>query len=152
MTAKLKTNNWPEPPPPAEYTEPDQAYNVELPRFNPRKDQLNSAKTTMAPDWSTGGFNLGKHIINYCEKTSLVGLQYCADAPYKLERILWAVFFFVGLFIALFMVKDAVTGWVENPVQIVMETTNYPTSKIPFPAVSVVPYSQTGYRSSYVNR
>ena len=92
------------------------------------------------------------HVEKYCEQTSLVGLHYAIDAPYKLERVFWAVGFAISLFLALWMVKDAVNGWVENPVQIVVETTNFPTSSIPFPAVSVLPHSQLDKKSSYVSR
>ena len=40
------------------------------------------------------------------------------------------------------MVRDAVTDWIENPVQIVVETVNYPIASLNFPAVSVMPYSK----------
>ena len=61
------------------------------------------------------------HVEKYCEQTSLVGLHYAIDAPYKLERVFWAVCFAISLFLALWMVKDAVHQGVVKILKMTFE-------------------------------
>ena len=84
--------------------------------------------------------NLGEKVKEYNESTSLHGLKYITEYNrHSLERIFW-IFVVIGfLTLGISLTIRIVRKWQTSPIITTIESTNYPLSKVAFPAVTICP-------------
>lgn len=77
-------------------------------------------------------------INNFCKVTSLHGYIHTVNKEYHaFERWLWIVLSGLALITAIALLWISWNWTAETPTTTVIESTNYPTYNLPFPAVTV---------------
>lgn len=77
-------------------------------------------------------------VINFCKVTSLHGYIHTVKKEYHpFERWLWVVVSFIALVTAVILLWISYNWTSETPTTTVIESTNYPTYNLPFPAVTI---------------
>lgn len=77
-------------------------------------------------------------INNFCKVTSLHGYIHTVNKEYHtFERWLWIVLTGLALITAIVLLWISWNWTAETPTTTVIESTNYPTYNLPFPAVTV---------------
>jgi Amiloride-sensitive sodium channel len=76
--------------------------------------------------------------INFCNVTSLHGYVHTVNKDYHpFERWLWLITSFLALVTAIVLLWISWNWTAETPTTTVIESTNYPTYNLPFPAVTI---------------
>ncbi|XP_017046078.1 pickpocket protein 28 isoform X2 [Drosophila ficusphila] len=74
----------------------------------------------------------------YCENTSIHGVQYLGERERPLrERIFWLIAFLISIYGCSTLIASAYTKWTETPVIVSFAEKSTPVWNIPFPAVTV---------------
>ena len=74
------------------------------------------------------------------ESTSLHGLKYITEHnKHGLERLFWIIVVTAFLLLGIFLTSRIVKKWQTSPIITTIETTHYPLTKVPFPAVTICP-------------
>lgn len=77
-------------------------------------------------------------VNNFCKVTSFHGYVHTVKKEYHpIERWLWIVLSFLALTTALILLWISLNWNAETPTMTVIESTNYPTYNLPFPAVTI---------------
>ncbi|XP_059480003.1 pickpocket protein 28-like [Neocloeon triangulifer] len=79
---------------------------------------------------------IGKVAKEFCEDTSLHGVQYLAG-NFLFERIFWAFALLLALAGAGLLIREAYQKWVDAPVILSFSTISTSVAEIPFPAFTV---------------
>ncbi|XP_065345463.1 pickpocket protein 28-like [Cloeon dipterum] len=83
-----------------------------------------------------GNWPVGKVAKEFCEDTSLHGVQYLAASSW-FERIFWAAALMSALMGAGLLIREAYQKWVDAPVILSFSTLPTSVAEIPFPAFTV---------------
>ncbi len=76
---------------------------------------------------------------NFCDESSIHGIQYLAPSRGYLKRCLWILLLVVAFTLAGGVVHSLIENWNDNPIVTTFSTTNYPVQKILFPSITVCP-------------
>lgn len=77
-------------------------------------------------------------VYNFCKVTSLHGYIHTINKDYNfLERWLWILLSFLALIGAILLLWISWNWNLETPTTTVIESTNYATYNLPFPAVTI---------------
>lgn len=80
----------------------------------------------------------GKVFEQFCNSSSMHGVKYIVDKESNWwERIGWLIVFLLGCAFSTYFCLAMWNKWVESPTIMSLETTRYPLSNLPFPAVSI---------------
>ena len=96
--------------------------------------------TKMKVKSSRHKLNLTRAVKEYNESTSLHGLKYTTEYNrHFFERAFWMIVVVAFLTLGIFLTIRIVNKWQTAPIITTIESTNYPLSKVPFPAVTICP-------------
>ncbi|XP_059487052.1 pickpocket protein 28-like [Neocloeon triangulifer] len=89
-------------------------------------------------DLDHDNWDLKIHASQFCEKTSLHGLQYLGeDKRHWLERVFWMVAFVTAIAGAFTLITQLYRKWDQNPVIVSFSTSSTGITDIPFPAFTI---------------
>ena len=98
------------------------------------------SSTKMKAKSSRHKLNLTRTVKEYNESTSLHGLKYTTEYNrHSFERVFWMIVVVAFLTLGIFLTIRIVNKWQTSPIITTIESTNYPLSKVPFPAVTICP-------------
>ena len=96
--------------------------------------------TKMKTKSSRHQLSLKNTVKEYNESTSLHGLKYITEHnKHGLERLFWIIVVTAFLLLGIFLTSRIVKKWQTSPIITTIETTHYPLTKVPFPAVTICP-------------
>ena len=81
--------------------------------------------------------SLAKTLTEYCQNSTIHGLQYCISASALVERILWVGVVCVGFTIAFTLVSSAIQHWIDVPSKVTIKTFSMPATELPYPAITI---------------
>jgi Amiloride-sensitive sodium channel len=77
-------------------------------------------------------------VYKFCSVTSLHGYVHTIQKDYHpIERYLWLLLSFFALVVASILLTISWNWNAETPTTTVIESTNYPTYNLPFPAITI---------------
>lgn len=83
---------------------------------------------------------LSKRLSEYCDNTTIHGPKYLAQPGRPgVEKCLWFVTIVLGIGFGSFLTTKILNKLESSPVITTLDSTNYPLSQIPFPAVTICP-------------
>ena len=83
-------------------------------------------------------FWLSDKVNTFCNVTSFHGYVHTVKKEYHpFERWLWIILSFLALMTAIILLWISLNWNAETPTMTVIESTNYPTYNLPFPAVTI---------------
>ncbi|XP_063980457.1 sodium channel protein Nach-like isoform X2 [Diachasmimorpha longicaudata] len=90
----------------------------------------------------------GKCWKEYFDSSSLVGYKYLSETPRPwIERILWIVIHATTMFALGFMVTGLWQHYVCTPVVTVVDSDNYPSTKLDFPGIAICSINRMSRRA-----
>ncbi|XP_033224039.1 pickpocket protein 19-like [Belonocnema kinseyi] len=90
----------------------------------------------------------------YCSHSSVHGMKYILDPElYTIERIIWLIIVFVSVSFTAQVIFQLATEFQAAPTVVVLESTSYKVSSLPFPSVTICPRDRVDWNKEivYVN-
>ncbi|XP_056643405.1 pickpocket protein 28-like [Diorhabda sublineata] len=85
-----------------------------------------------------------QYFNDYCEHSSIIGFNYLAEKRSKGERILWIILIIIATSLSIYFIKEQYDKYDENPFIVSLATRETPIFEIPFPAVTICPFTKVG--------
>ena len=76
-------------------------------------------------------------LSDYCQSTTIHGLQYWISAGTLAERILWIGIVCTGFASAFTLVSSAIRHWIEVPSKVAITTFSMPATQVHYPAITI---------------
>ncbi|KAK9883366.1 hypothetical protein WA026_001539 [Henosepilachna vigintioctopunctata] len=93
--------------------------------------------------------NLKKTFIEYCESSTIQGLNYLVKDSSALEKTWWCITVGLCIFGCIYMSYGNYTNWKEKPILVSLATKDQGIWEIPFPATTICP--ETKYSMECLN-
>ena len=89
--------------------------------------------------YKAGKTSLTKWFQEYTENTTLHGLKYITVERNKVAKLVWFIVVLSALTFGVSLTTRIFRKWQKSPIITSVDDTNYPVTKIDFPAVTICP-------------
>ena len=76
-------------------------------------------------------------LSDYCQNTTIHGIQYWISAGTVVERVLWVGIVCIGFATAFTLVSSAIQHWIDVPSKVTITTFSMPATEVPYPAITI---------------